>query len=112
MPALRHSRTTGAECERSGRFELPNGGFADLCLALKLEHDVNERWRVAAGYRAFEGGVDTDDVYNFGWFNYAVLGLEYRFGADGPGHFRDVVCCRTIRRELPFAEHEAFGLAA
>jgi hypothetical protein len=51
-------------------------------LALKVEHDLNDRWRIGAGYRLFEGGVDTDEVYNFGWFNYAVLGVEYRFGGD------------------------------
>jgi len=50
--------------------------------ALKLDYVLSPRWRVSAGYRIVEGGVDTDDVYNFGWFNYAVLGLDYRFGTD------------------------------
>ena len=49
-------------------------------VALKLEHDLSENWRVGAGYRTLEGGVDSDDVYNFAWLHYAVLSLDYRFG--------------------------------
>lgn len=48
-------------------------------VALKLEHDLTERWRIGAGYRALEGGADTDDVYTFAWLHYAVLDLSYRF---------------------------------
>jgi hypothetical protein len=51
-------------------------------VALKLEYDLNDSWRMSAGYRALEGGADTDDVYSFGWLNYAVLGVGYRFGKD------------------------------
>ena len=49
-------------------------------LADCLSHDINDRWSVSGGYRAVEGGVDVDEVYNFAWFNYAVFGFTYRWG--------------------------------
>jgi len=69
------------------RFSLDFDGLAGgpgrlFDVALKLEYGFSERWRVAAGYRALEGGADTDDVYSFGWLNYGVLGVTYRFGDD------------------------------
>ncbi|MEJ2085179.1 MAG: hypothetical protein P8Y44_05795 [Acidobacteriota bacterium] len=48
-------------------------------LSLKLINDVSDKWSVSGGYRTLEGGVDTDDVYNFAWFNYAVVSGIYRF---------------------------------
>ena len=48
-------------------------------VALKLEYDLTERWRIGAGYRTLEGGADTDDVYTFAWLHYGVLDLSYRF---------------------------------
>ena len=45
----------------------------------KLAYDLNERWAITAGYRTVEGGADTDDVYSFGWFHYAVVSGIYRF---------------------------------
>lgn len=47
--------------------------------AAKLAYDVNDRWSITAGYRTVEGGADTDDVYSFGWFHYAVVSGIYRF---------------------------------
>jgi hypothetical protein len=47
--------------------------------SIKLSFDLSERWSVAAGYRLVEGGADTDEVYNFAWFNYAVVSGTYRF---------------------------------
>ena len=47
--------------------------------AAKLACDLNERWAITAGYRTVEGGADTDDVYSFGWFHYAVVSGIYRF---------------------------------
>jgi hypothetical protein len=32
------------------------------------------------GYRTVEGGADVDAVYNFAWFNYAVVSGSYRWG--------------------------------
>ena len=47
--------------------------------AAKLVYDVNDRWSITAGYRTVEGGADTDDVYAFAWFHYAVVSGIYRF---------------------------------
>lgn len=55
----------------------PQGRAIDL--ALKLEYDLADQWRVAAGYRTVEGGADNENVYTFAWFNYAVASLTYRF---------------------------------
>jgi hypothetical protein len=48
-------------------------------VALKVGYDINDRWSVTAGYRTVEGGVDIDDVYNFAWFQYAVVSGVFRF---------------------------------
>ena len=48
-------------------------------LSLKLGYELNDNWRISAGYRTLEGGVDNDDVYNFAWFNTALLSLQYDF---------------------------------
>ena len=40
---------------------------------------TNDRWRVSAGYRGLEGGADTDDVYNFAWFNTGLISARYSF---------------------------------
>jgi hypothetical protein len=45
----------------------------------KVAYDINERWSITAGYRTVEGGADTDDVYSFAWFHYAVVSGIYRF---------------------------------
>jgi hypothetical protein len=52
-------------------------------VALKVGYDINDRWSLTAGYRTVEGGVDIDDVYNFAWFNYAVVSGHYRWGHVG-----------------------------
>jgi len=48
-------------------------------IALKATYDVGDNWEIGAGYRLLEGGVDTDDVYNFAWNNYLMLEIGYRF---------------------------------
>ena len=50
-----------------------------LDLALKLRYDLTDRWSIGGGYRMLEGGVDSDDVYNFSWFNYGFLTVGYQF---------------------------------
>jgi hypothetical protein len=47
--------------------------------ALKLGYDLNERWRLALGYRTVEGGADVEEVYNFAWLHYATLSAQYGF---------------------------------
>jgi hypothetical protein len=49
-------------------------------LSLKLGRDFGDRWQFAFGYRVVEGGADVDEVYNFAWFNYAVVSGSYRWG--------------------------------
>lgn len=46
--------------------------------ALALGYEVNDRWRVRAGYRTVEGGADVTDVYTFAWLHSGVLGVEWR----------------------------------
>ena len=58
---------------------LAGGPGRAIDLALKLGYDTNDRWSVTGGYRTVEGGADTDDVYNFAWFNSAVLSGVVRF---------------------------------
>jgi len=47
--------------------------------AFKVRYDVTDRWMVSAGYRVFEGGVDNDERFAFGWYNFAVLSVGVRF---------------------------------
>lgn len=58
---------------------LAGGPGRAIDLALKVGYDLGESWAVTAGYRTLEGGADTDDIYNFAWFNYAVVSALYRF---------------------------------
>jgi hypothetical protein len=58
---------------------LAGGPGRAIDLALKLGYDINQRWSVTAGYRTVEGGADVDDVYNFAWFNAAVVSAVVRF---------------------------------
>jgi len=55
----------------------PQGRALDL--GLKVYYDFGPNWYVGGGYRVLEGGADNDDVYNFAWFNYAVLSAGYSF---------------------------------
>lgn len=55
----------------------PQGRAFDV--AAKLGYDLTPAWTVTAGYRVLEGGADNKSVYNFAWFNYAVLSLISRF---------------------------------
>ena len=58
---------------------LAGGPGRAIDAALKIGYDVNERWTVTAGYRTVEGGADVDEVYNFAWFNAAVVSGVVRF---------------------------------
>jgi hypothetical protein len=55
----------------------PQGRAFDL--GLLARYDLDKQWYLAGGYRTLEGGADNDDVYAFGWFNYAVISAGYRF---------------------------------
>jgi hypothetical protein len=58
---------------------LAGGPGRAIDLGLKIGYDLSDRWTVTAGYRMVEGGADTDDVYNFAWFQSAVFSGIYRF---------------------------------
>jgi hypothetical protein len=58
---------------------LAGGPGRAIDIGLKVGYDFNEKWSVTAGYRTVEGGVDIDDVYNFAWFNGAVVSGVFRF---------------------------------
>ena len=58
---------------------LAGGPGRAVDLGLKLAYDFDESWSMTAGYRTVEGGADTDEVYNFAWFNAFVVSGVYRF---------------------------------
>ena len=55
----------------------PQGRAIDL--GLKFHYALDKHWYLGAGYRTLEGGVDNDKVYNFAWFNYALLTVGYHY---------------------------------
>ncbi|HKJ89212.1 MAG TPA: hypothetical protein VKA48_11985 [Gammaproteobacteria bacterium] len=50
-----------------------------LDLAIQVQRDLGEHWRLGGGYRTLEGGADNDEVYNFAWLHYGFASLSYRF---------------------------------
>ncbi len=58
---------------------LAGGPGRAIDLGLRLDYSVNPNWEIGAGLRTLEGGVDSDDVYNFAWFNSVVLSTRYKF---------------------------------
>jgi hypothetical protein len=55
----------------------PQGRAEDVLAAVYFV--PADRWRLKAGYRILEGGVDNDEVYNFTLVNYLVAGISRRF---------------------------------
>jgi len=55
----------------------PQGRAIDV--ALKLGYDVTDHVTIAGGYRFLDGGADNDELYTFARFDYAVLGLTWKF---------------------------------
>ncbi len=75
-----------ADCRMTERWHfiadldgLAGGPGRAIDLGLKFGYDLNDHWSLAAGYRTVEGGADVDEVYNFAWFNSAVVSAVYRF---------------------------------
>jgi len=54
----------------------PQGRAEDVTLALAW--DVDEAITLRAGYRMLEGGADNEEVYNFAWIHYGVVGVGLR----------------------------------
>lgn len=55
----------------------PQGRAEDVLAALWVR--ATPGLRLKAGYRVLEGGADSDKVYTFALFRYAVFGLQYEF---------------------------------
>jgi hypothetical protein len=53
----------------------PQGRAEDVLLA--GTYRARDGIEVYAGYRTVEGGADNDEVYNFAWLHYGVLGLRF-----------------------------------
>ncbi len=58
---------------------LAGGPGRAIDLGVRVNYRLDDRWRVGLGYRTLEGGADTDDVYNFSWFNGIVLSATAQF---------------------------------
>lgn len=57
---------------------LAGGPGRAIDAGLSLNYRLNTNWWLGAEYRALEGGADIDELYNFAWFNSALLTLSYR----------------------------------
>ena len=55
----------------------PQGRAEDVLLALLLP--LNKDILMKAGYRFVEGGANVDEVYNFTFIHYAVVGMTFTF---------------------------------
>jgi hypothetical protein len=53
----------------------PQGRAIDF--SLMAQRQLGKNWQLAGGYRTIEGGADNDDIYNFAWFNGAVIKVGY-----------------------------------
>jgi hypothetical protein len=47
--------------------------------SLKIGYDIPRNGMLTVGYRIVEGGADVDEVYDFAWFNSAVVSGVYHF---------------------------------
>jgi hypothetical protein len=72
----RLSRSTALIADFDG-LAVPQGRAIDL--ALKINHDLTDRWSLGLGYRTLEGGSDNDTVYNFAWLHFVFLSVGFKF---------------------------------
>jgi hypothetical protein len=56
---------------------LAGGPGRAIDLGVGLGYQLSRSWQVAVQYRVLEGGADIEEVYNFAWFNSALLTLGY-----------------------------------
>lgn len=57
---------------------LAGGPGRAIDLGVSLNYAPARQWRLGVEYRVLEGGADTDEVYNFAWFNSLLLSAQYR----------------------------------
>lgn len=55
----------------------PQGRAIDA--TLQAGYDLTPSLHLSGGYRVLDGGADTDDLYTFARFDFAVLALHWRF---------------------------------
>jgi len=55
----------------------PQGRAEDVLI--KGIYNLDDKWRLYAGYRTLEGGANNSNVYTFAWLHYAVVGIESDF---------------------------------
>jgi len=48
-------------------------------VALKVDFDLDDHWRVGGGYRTLEGGADVARVYAFAWLHYGMISMTFRY---------------------------------
>jgi hypothetical protein len=46
---------------------------------LQIGYDMNNNWSISTGYRTVEGGANVEEVYNFAWFHYFIVSLNFTF---------------------------------
>lgn len=56
---------------------LGGGPGRAIDLGVGLNYSLNNAFHVGLEYRALEGGADIDELYNFAWFNSALLTFSY-----------------------------------
>lgn len=74
---VRNPGSTGTEFSMVDGLAAPQGRAFDL--SIKSHYDLWDWCSLGFGYRAIEGGVDNDEVYNFAWFQSLVVSLGLRF---------------------------------
>ncbi|MFK7889941.1 MAG: hypothetical protein AB8B63_03925 [Granulosicoccus sp.] len=57
---------------------LAGGPGRAIDIGTGLNYHLGRSWQIGLQYRALEGGADTDDVYNFAWFNSALVTIGYK----------------------------------
>lgn len=57
---------------------LAGGPGRAIDLGVSLNYKASNSLQLGIEYRTLEGGADTDDVYNFAWFNSLLVSANYR----------------------------------
>jgi hypothetical protein len=58
-------------------FAIPQERLVDL--TAQMRYRLASRWELSFGYRTIAAGMDTDEIFNSAWFNYAVGSVRFRF---------------------------------
>lgn len=56
---------------------LAGGPGRAIDATVRAGYDLNDEWRVRAGYRTVEGGADVTSVYSFTWLHYAAVSVRW-----------------------------------